>query len=95
MWYDGPRQRTGVFDGKDWDGSGYDWPWRGSLLHSGASWGTFTIVIFIVVFVGIFVRPQWQLQLNEMHDTCVMAELGVCRCRVCGTGCGRHVGDGN
>jgi hypothetical protein len=62
MGYDGPRWRTGVFDGKDWDGSRDDWPWRWSLLRSGASRGICAIVMFIVVFVGIFVRPRRRAQ---------------------------------
>jgi hypothetical protein len=60
--YDGPRWRMGVFDGKDWDGSRDDWPWRWSLLHSGASRGICAIVMFIVVFVGLFVRPRRRVQ---------------------------------
>jgi hypothetical protein len=32
------------------------------LLHSCASQGVCVVVIFIVVFVGIFVRPRWWAQ---------------------------------
>ena len=60
MGYDGPGWRMRVFDGKDWDGSGDDWPGRGLSLCSHASWGMCVTIIFIAIFVGIFVWPwQW------------------------------------
>ena len=62
MGYDGPKWRTGVFDRKDWGGSGDDWPGRGLSLRGRASQGVCVIVIFISIFVGIFVQPRWRVQ---------------------------------
>jgi len=50
-----------IFNEQNWGGGGYDWPGRGSLFCSDASWCVCAVVVLFVA-VLVFDWPGWWAQ---------------------------------